>query len=81
MADDFIQVGNYKVKVDRAACISAGSCIAISPAVFAFDGENKAIVNGTGQDTPENILAAAQSCPTKAIIIQDATTGQQVWPQ
>ncbi|KKS59009.1 MAG: hypothetical protein UV25_C0035G0011, partial [candidate division WWE3 bacterium GW2011_GWB1_42_41] len=33
-----------------------------------------------GTDEAENILMAAQSCPTKAIVVTDTETGKQVWP-
>jgi len=78
--DKEIQIGKYKVKVLRDACISAGSCIAVSPTTFEFDTENKAKIIEKSEDTPENILLAAQSCPTKAIVITDAQTGEKVWP-
>lgn len=78
--DKVVQIGKYQVKVVRSLCISAASCIAVSPSTFEFDSENKAIVKEGGNDTPENILMAAQSCPTKAIIIIDTETGKQVWP-
>ena len=42
--------------------------------------ENKAVILEGADDTPENLLMAAQSCPTKAIIITDTETGEQVWP-
>ena len=74
------QVGKYKIKVIRHLCIGAASCVAMSPAVFQLDSENKAIVPDGANDVPENILMAAQSCPTKAIVITDTETGQQVWP-
>ena len=45
-----------------------------------LDSENKAVFVEDGQDTPENILMAAQSCPTKAIVVIDTETNQQVWP-
>ena len=77
--DKEIQVGKYKIKVVRSLCIGAASCIAISPNIFKLDGENKAVIL-EGQDTPENILMAAQSCPTKAIIVFDTETNTQVWP-
>lgn len=77
--DKVVQIGKYKVKVLRDACISAGSCIAVSPTTFEFDSENKAKIIEKSEDTPENILMAAQSCPTKAIVITDET-GKQVWP-
>ena len=64
----------------RHLCIGAASCVAVSPAVFQLDSENKAVVPDGAEDVPENILLAAQSCPTKAIIITDTETGQQVWP-
>lgn len=78
--DKVVQIGKYKIQVIRHLCISAASCIAVSPNVFEFDSENKAIIKEGASDLPENILMAAQSCPTKAIIITDTETGQQVWP-
>jgi ferredoxin len=80
VADKEWQVGKYKIKVVRHLCIGAASCVAVSPAVFQLDSENKAVVPDGAEDVPENILLAAQSCPTKAIIITDTETGQQVWP-
>lgn len=81
MQDKEIQIGKYKVKVLRDSCIGAASCVAVSPAVFELDGENKAIFVNGATDVEENILLAAQSCPTKAIVVTDAETGKQVWPE
>jgi ferredoxin len=78
--DKVVQIGKYQIKVVRNLCIGAASCIAVSPAVFQLDKDNKAIIPDDATDLPENILLAAQSCPTKAIIITDTETGQQVWP-
>ena len=78
--DKTVQIGKYKVKVIRNLCIGAASCIAVSPNVFELDSENKAIIKNGASDSEENILMAAQSCPTKAIIITDSETGQQIWP-
>jgi ferredoxin len=78
--DKEVQVGKYKIKVIRNLCIGAASCIAISPNIFKLDSENKAVILENGQDVPENILMAAQSCPTKAIVIVDTETNSQVWP-
>ncbi len=78
--DKEVIVGKYKIKVLRSACIGAASCVAVSPGTFSLDPQNKAVVNSGSTDVPENILMAAQSCPTKAIVIIDTETGQQVWP-
>ena len=78
--DKVIQIGKYKVQVIRHLCIGATACVAVSPDTFEMDSENKAIIKDGSQDLPDNILMAAQSCPTKAIIITDTETGQQVWP-
>ncbi len=74
-------MAKYKVKVLRDLCIGAASCVAIAPNVFQLDNEAKAIVLADGKnDTDENILAAAQSCPVNAIIIEDEN-GNQIWPK
>lgn len=80
MEDKVVKIGKYEVKVIRDLCIGAASCIAVSPDTFTLDGETKAVITEGSNDTPENIVLAAQSCPTKAIIIIDTETGQQVWP-
>lgn len=77
--DKEIQIGKYKIKVIKSLCIGAATCVAISPNIFKLDSENKAVIL-EGQDSPENILMAAQSCPTKAIIIIDTQTNTQIWP-
>lgn len=72
----------YKVKVDRDLCIGAASCIAVAPNTFELDGEGKAVMKKKDEsmtsdftnyseinDTEENILNAAKSCPVNAIII------------
>jgi len=78
--DKTVQVGKYQIKVVRDLCIGAASCIAVSPDTFVLDDQNKAVIKGESQDVPENILTAAQACPTAAVIITDTETGQQVWP-
>lgn len=78
--DKEVIVGKYKIKVLRDACIGAASCVAVAAATFQLDNENKAVVQEGSTDAPDAILMAAQSCPTKAIVVIDTETGQQVWP-
>ncbi len=74
-------VGPYNITLIRPKCIAAASCIAISADVFELDEEAlvKFVENSDNADI-ESVLLAAQSCPTAAIIITEAATGQQVWP-
>ncbi len=84
-----------KVTVDRGLCIGAGSCLSAVQGVFELDQENKAVMLLKGDvktsaqtdksalandgASDEDLLAAAQSCPVMAIILQDAD-GNQVYP-
>ena len=75
----------YKVKVIREACISAGSCVVLAPGTFELDEEGIAIIKAQGgepgnEDSDEDILAGAQSCPVDAIIVEDEE-GNQIWPE
>lgn len=72
------KVGKYKVKVVPGKCIAAASCVAISPEIFKLNEENIAEVIQEGEDGEENVLLAAQSCPTGAIEIWDGE--KKVWP-
>jgi ferredoxin len=68
-----------KIVVDRDLCIGAASCVAIAPGTFQMDDENKAIVVDLEGDDAETVLAAAESCPTKAIFLYDGE-GKQIYP-
>ncbi len=76
-----------KIVVKRDLCIGAGACVVNAPGVFELDGENKAVMLAKGgakssgptervvlQDgavDDATLLAAALSCPTKAILVYD----------
>lgn len=70
----------YRIKVDRDLCIGAASCVALAMKTFALDSENKAMVIAEDGDGAEAIKLAAESCPTKAIILEDVETGKQEYP-
>ena len=70
----------WKITIDRDLCIGSASCVALAMQTFALDGENKAVVLEGEGDPPDMIKLAAESCPTKAIILFDEETGQQDYP-
>ncbi len=80
VVDKEMVIGKYRLKIIKHLCIGAASCVAVSPAVFDLDAENIAIFKEGATDEQENLLAAAQSCPTKAIEVYDNETGAMVWP-
>jgi ferredoxin len=74
-------MAKYKIEVDRDLCVGDGACCNEAPQVFEMDDESIAVVLSTDGNTPEEILAAAQSCPVDAIILTNAETGEKVWPE
>jgi ferredoxin len=61
--------GGISVSVDREMCMGTGVCIAFAPRTFAHDSETKAIVLDPAGDTKADIEAAAEGCPTGAIML------------
>jgi ferredoxin len=84
------------IEYHRDMCIGAASCVDFAGRTFAMDDENKAIFatgieverdeeNGKviyrqEVDNDDNIMNAAYSCPTFAIVIKDKETGEQLFP-
>jgi ferredoxin len=73
-----IKIG--KIEVIRDACIGAASCVALAQKTFELDEEAKAIILDKKGNSDEDILEAAKSCPTDAIIVWD-DEGNQLWPE
>lgn len=82
------------IKVDPDLCIGAASCVTIAPETFQLNDENKAYVLDHGteptartyervvevtEEEKDNIIMAAQSCPTLAIFIYNEA-GTQLFP-
>jgi ferredoxin len=68
------------VTVNKVRCISSGDCVEVAPGVFQLDEEGKSeIYNPTGA-SDDSIIAAARSCPVKAITVVDEETGSQLFP-
>lgn len=68
-----------KVRVDRELCEGLGNCVVVAPTVFKLDDENKAVVLDASSVDEDTLMAAAESCPRQAIIIEDEK-GNQVYP-
>ncbi len=68
-----------KIKVINTLCISAGTCIIHAPNTFDLDDEGIAYVKEGTWDEAQEIITAAASCPTTAIIIEDLN-GNQLYP-
>ncbi len=67
-----------RIEVDRDLCIGAASCIALAPGAFELDSEGKAIITDLSSETAGALMAAAESCPTKAIRVYDEE-GKQIY--
>ncbi len=75
------KIHNLNVKVDRDLCIGAGTCAAVASKTFALDEYDKSIlIDSAGEDTDQQIIEAAQSCPVLAIIIENEK-GERIFPK
>lgn len=65
----------------RDKCIGSGNCVAIAENTFELDNENISVVKDSwSQDSDEQLLEVARSCPTSAIVIKEKGSGKQVYP-
>ncbi len=74
-------MAKYRIEIDREACVGDGLCVDEAPGTFEMDDEEIAVVIDAEGDDPETILAAAEACPSEAIILYDGATGEKVWPE
>jgi ferredoxin len=73
-------MASLKVTVNKTRCISSGDCVETAPAVFQLDADEKSDVMNPSGAPEATILAAARSCPVKAITVVNEETGEQLFP-
>lgn len=75
---------NLFVDVDKSLCIGCCSCEIIAPDVFAVNRNSKSnpkssVINPKGAGI-NKIMNAAETCPTKAIIVENQDTKERLYP-
>jgi len=75
---------NLFVDVDKSRCIGCCSCEVIAPDVFEINKESKSnpkstVINQKGAGV-NKIMNAAETCPTKAISVEDVDVNERMYP-
>ena len=75
---------NLFVNVDPSLCIACQSCETIAPEVFRIDKESQMnpkskVINMKGAGI-NKIMNAAETCPTKAISVENKDTKEKLYP-
>lgn len=75
---------NLFVDVDQSLCIGCCSCETIAPNVFVINKNSKmnpksSVFNQKGAGV-NKIMNAAETCPTKAIIVENKDTKERMFP-
>ncbi|MDH2900144.1 MAG: ferredoxin [archaeon] len=81
------ELHSIRIRVDEDICIANAVCVELAPKVFQLKKQNTPsllaplayVVDPFGASNDE-ILQAAQMCPTGAIIIEDEETGERIHP-
>ena len=71
-------MSRWKISVDKNVCICSAMCVAIAPGRFVLDEQQRSGPVEVEIDPDEEVRDAAASCPSEAISLVDAHTGQPV---
>ena len=71
-------MSRWRISVDKDLCIGSAMCVAIAPGRFALDQRQRSGPVEAEIEPDELVRDAAASCPSEAIGLVDAGTGQAV---
>ncbi len=69
-----------KVWVDHHTCVGNAMCEAIAAKTFRLNGDRQSEVVDPTANTEAEVLEAAENCPVSAIFVEDAETGERLFP-
>jgi len=73
-----VTMTRWKISVDKNTCICSGMCVALAPGRFVLDTQQRSGPVEAEIEPDELVRDAAASCPSEAISLVDASTGQPV---
>jgi ferredoxin len=59
-----------EIEIDRDVCMGSGNCVYEAPGVFDLDDDSIAFVVDPAASPEDQVIAAAQKCPTHAIAVR-----------
>ncbi len=68
------------VAVDHGLCVGDAMCITIATKTFTLNDDRQAIPADVDADSAELIRDAAENCPSAAILVADANSGERLFP-
>jgi ferredoxin len=69
-----------RVWVDHTACVGNAMCETIAAQSFRLNENRQSEVVDPPGDDEAAILEAAENCPVSAIFVEDAETGERLFP-
>ncbi len=69
-----------RIRVDHNVCVGNAMRESIAPQVFVLNANRQSEAVNPAGDTEEKILEAAENCPVSAIFVEDAETGEHLFP-
>ena len=69
-----------RVRVDHNLCVGNAMCETFAPHVFRLNDDRQSEAVDPGGDSAAKVLEAAENCPVSAITVEDADTGEQLFP-
>jgi len=61
-------------------CVGNAMCETFAPRVFQLNANRQSEAVNPAGDPEEKILEAAENCPVSAIFVEDADTGERLFP-
>jgi ferredoxin len=69
-----------RIRVDHNICVGNAMCETFAPNAFRLNDNRQSEVVDPPGDSEDKILEAAVNCPVSAITVEDAETGEQLFP-
>ncbi len=69
-----------KITVNPNVCVGNAMCETYATHTFALNDDRQSSVINSAGDPEELVLEAAENCPVSAITVEDADTGEQLFP-
>lgn len=70
-----------RITVDHGLCVGNAQCVGLAPGVFQHNESRQSEVVDPDGAPADLILRAASYCPTGAIEVADAETGEILYPR